>query len=61
MINQINSFKNVIWGARGTQLVKHMTLAQVVVSGSSPALGSMLGVQPAEHSPSPLATPPSFK
>ena len=59
------SFKNVFRGAWVAQLVKHQTLAQVMISqfmGLSPASGSVLTAQslePASDSVSPsLSAPP---
>ena len=54
------------WGAWVTQLVKHPTLAQVMISrflGSSPMIGSVLTVQrlePAASSVSPSLSAPSL-
>ena len=56
------------WGARMTQLVKHLTLAQVMISrlmSLSPELGSVLTAQslePALDSVSPsISDPPSLR
>ena len=57
----------MFWGTWVAQLVKHLTLAQVVISkfvGSNPMLGSVLmaqSLEPASDSVSPsLSDPPPF-
>ena len=59
-----DNINDIIWDAWVAQLVKHPTLAQVMISqfvSSSPALGSVLTAQslkPASDSVSPLCPPP---